>query len=66
MHFLAIFCVDIGQKPIAHDIGLDSPGQSKLFLLVHKVDKTCFRLTDTSSGLLDSIGLSSLLRLSNS
>lgn len=66
MYLLAIFRVDVCQKPVAHDISLDSPGKSELSLLIDKVDETRFRLTDTSSGLLDSISLGSLLRLSNS
>lgn len=65
VHLLAIFRIDVRKKPVAHDIGLNSPGKSELALFIYEVDKTCLWLADASGSLLDSVGLGSLLRLSD-
>jgi hypothetical protein len=56
--------IDVGQKPVAGNVGLDPPGQLKLAVGIDEVHKLGLRLVQTSAGVLDSVSLLALLRLS--
>lgn len=66
MHLVAVFGIDIGQEPVAEDVGLDSPCKRELALFVDKIDKACFWVANTSSRLLDGVYFVALLGLSSS
>lgn len=66
MDLVASFCVYVGEKPVAHNVGLDPPGEGELALLIDKVDKACFRVLNTSARLLDGESVGFLLGFSSS
>ena len=66
MDLVASFCVYVGEKPVAHDVGLDPPGQGEFAFLVDKVDKACFRVANTAASLLDGECVLFLLGFSSS
>ena len=63
MYLAAVFGIDVGQEPVAHDISLDPPGKGELALVVYEVDKAGLRLADSSCGLLDGVRLCCVLWL---
>lgn len=54
-------CVNVGEKPVVHDIGLDPPSQSQSSVSLDEINEVSLRIADSSGCTLQRVLLSAFL-----